>query len=110
MNPKLLFTVKHHIWGRRAGSVSRRSDTLDFGARTHTHIPTYIHKFLKTDYFRGAWAVEHLTLGFRSGQDLSVRGWGSVSRSTLSVESAWVSLSLCPFPDSLSLKINVKKY
>lgn len=46
-----------------------------------------------------AQQVKRPSLGFGSGRDLGVVGWGTASGSTLSSGSAWDSLSpLCPSP------------
>lgn len=53
--------------------------------------------------FGGAWVVQsfkHLSLGLGSGQDLRIVRQSPVLGSALSVESAWVSFSLCLCPSS----------
>ena len=46
--------------------------------------------------FRGAWmaqSIEHLTLDFSSGHDLTVMGWSLPLGSVLNMKPAWDSLS-----------------
>lgn len=46
------------------------------------------------------------TLGFGSGSNLRVVRWSPTLRSVLSIESAYIPLSLCPFSCALSLSLS----